>query len=303
MWFTMVGSRATALALLVGLAAGCSIRKLAVNSLADALASGGDVFATDEDPQLVREAVPFALKTYESLLVENPEHRDLLVATARGFTQYAYAFVQRDAELIEDVDIVAAVRIRERARRLMLRGRDYGLQALELDHAGLGAELRRGRLDRIAAIGADQIDALFWTGAAWGVAIAVLKNDAGLIADLPVVSAMLRRVIELDESFGLGAAHEVMVTLEASLAGGSLDEAKAHFERAVELTGGNSAATFVSYAETVAVNKQDRQQFEELLARALAIDLDAEPSLRLSNVLAQERARWLEGRIEDLFGE
>jgi len=300
----MVGRRPTALLLVLGLAlGGCSIRKMAVNSLADALASGGDVFATDEDPQLVRDAVPFALKTYESLLVENPSHEDLLVATARGFTQYAYAFIQRDAELIEDDDIGAAIRIRERARRLMLRGRDYGLRALELSHPGLGDELRRGRIEQIAEIGADEVPALFWTGAAWGVAIAVLKDDANLIADLPVVSAMLERVIDLDESFGLGAAHDVMVTLEASLAGGSLERAREHFERAVELTGGQSAATFVSYAETVAVTKQDRALFEQQLERALAIDLDAEPTLRLSNVLAQERARWLRARTDDLFWE
>jgi len=51
------------------------------------------------------------------------------------------------------------------------------------------------------------------------------------------------------------------------------------------------------------VTKQDRALFEQQLERALAIDLDAEPTLRLSNVLAQERARWLRARTDDLFWE
>ena len=46
----------------------CSVRGLAVNALADSLASTGDVFASDGDPELIRDATPFALKTIESLL-------------------------------------------------------------------------------------------------------------------------------------------------------------------------------------------------------------------------------------------
>jgi len=80
------------LACALGLA-GCSIRSLAVNSLADALAESGPVYASDSDPDLVRQALPFALKTFESLLESAPENKDLLVSTCSGFTQYAYAFV------------------------------------------------------------------------------------------------------------------------------------------------------------------------------------------------------------------
>ena len=78
-------------------ATGCSVRTMAVKSLADSLAAGGDVWASDEDPELVRDALPFALKTYESLLAEAPHHQGLLLATCAGFTQYASAFVEGEA--------------------------------------------------------------------------------------------------------------------------------------------------------------------------------------------------------------
>jgi hypothetical protein len=125
-------------ALFVALAAapGCSIKKLAVNKLGDALAGGGTTFAADDDPELIRSAVPFSLKLMESLLSESPKHKGLLFATSSGFTQYGYAFVQLDADEIESKDFAAAEVMRARAKRLYLRARNYGLRGLEVAHRG-----------------------------------------------------------------------------------------------------------------------------------------------------------------------
>lgn len=94
-----------AVAVLVALAGlgltGCSINRLVVNKVGDALASGGGAFATDDDPELIKTAAPFSLKMMESLLAESPQHRGLLLAASSGFTQYAYAFVQQDADELE----------------------------------------------------------------------------------------------------------------------------------------------------------------------------------------------------------
>jgi len=81
---------------------GCSLRQVAVNSIGDALAGGGDVYAADDDIELVGAATPFGLKTIESLLAASPEHRGMLLAAARGFTQYAYVYVQLPAEEAEE---------------------------------------------------------------------------------------------------------------------------------------------------------------------------------------------------------
>src|SRR5262245_11993020 len=97
------------------LGSGCSVRKFAVRKIGDAVASIGTTCASDDDPQLVRDAVPFSLKLIESLLAETPEHRGLLLAASRGFTQYAYAFVQEDADETEGRDLSAATQMRARA--------------------------------------------------------------------------------------------------------------------------------------------------------------------------------------------
>ncbi len=63
----------------------CSVKKMAVNSLGNALASGTSGFASDEDPELVAAAVLGALKTRERRPAESPPHRGgLLAAAPRG---------------------------------------------------------------------------------------------------------------------------------------------------------------------------------------------------------------------------
>ena len=57
--------------LATGLLAGCSMKQMAVDMVGDAMAGGGVYFA-DNDPELAYEAIPFGLKTYESLLTPRP---------------------------------------------------------------------------------------------------------------------------------------------------------------------------------------------------------------------------------------
>src|SRR5258705_7868182 len=109
------------------LISGCGIKKFAINKLGDSLAQSGTTFTSDDDPDLVAQALPFGLKLYEGLLAESPNHRGLLLAAAQGFTSYAYAFVQQDADEMQDVSLAKADALRARARRLYLRACNYGL--------------------------------------------------------------------------------------------------------------------------------------------------------------------------------
>ena len=77
----VLSSRALAALLLAAALAtpGCSLQRVATRSVANSLTSGPDVFGTDNDPELVRDALPFGLKTMESLLQTLPKHEGLLV--------------------------------------------------------------------------------------------------------------------------------------------------------------------------------------------------------------------------------
>ncbi len=287
---------------------GCSVRTVAVNGLAGALAAGGDIYASDDDPELVAAAVPFGLKTIEALLTETPMHAGLLLAATSGFTQYGYAFVQAEADFAEEKDLSRATALRARARKLYSRALRYGLRGLEVRHPGFEKGLRDDlvRDETLAATTKADVPLLYWTGAAWGAAISLSKENADLTADLGLVEALERRALALDEGFGLGAIHDFFIAFEGGrppAAGGSVDRALGHLERAIALSGGKRAAPFVSFAETVSVGTQNRADFEALLKRALAIDPDAAPELRLANTVSQRRATWLLARADELFLE
>ncbi len=292
------------LALALGLA--CSPKRYALNKLADALAATGDSVRTDDDPDLVRDAAPFSLKLYESVLAQAPRHRGLLLAAASGFTQYAYAFVQEEADEAEEADLAKARALRVRARRLYLRARGYGMRGLEVAHPGFEGALARDPA-AAAACTAQDVPLLYWTAAAWGSAIALSKDDPGRVAELPQVEALLGRALALDEGFDHGALHTLMITFVTAKPGAapaaSAAEARRHFERAVALSEGRAAGPYVALAEGVAVPVQDRKAFASLIEKALAVDPDAWPDWRLMNLVTQRRARWLAGRADALFIE
>lgn len=283
---------------------GCSFKHMAVNKLGDALAGGGTAFASDEDPELVRAAVPFSLKLMESLLKESPKHKGLLFAASSGFTQYGYAFVQQDAEVLETQDVAASLAMRQRARRLYLRARDYGLRGLEAAHPGFTNVLRTDAVAAAGLLTKRDVPQMYWTAAAWAAAVVVIKDSPELIVDLPVIEALMDRALALDESYDHGAIHSFFISYEMSRATGSGDPAarsRAHFDRAVQLTEGRHAGPFVSLAESVAIHQQNRDEFESLLHQALAIDPNAKPEWRLANVILQRRARWLLEQEDNLI--
>jgi len=287
-------------------ASGCSVRNVAVNSMADALAASGSGFGSDDDPELIGAAAPFSLKLMESILAEAPNHRGLLLAAAQGFVQYAYAFVEMGADELEDRDLRAAYAQRERARRLYLRARDYGLRGLETAHPGLRKALKADPARAVAGATAEDVPLLYWTGVAWAAAISLSKDDPFLLAELPIMEALVRRALELNEDYDNGAIHVFMISYEMSRAGMSADaaaRARRHFERAVELTGGMQASPYVTFAESASTVERNRKEFEQLLQRALKIDAAARPEWRLVNTVMQRRARWLLARTDRLFAD
>lgn len=289
-------------------ALGCSVRSYATRTLADTFAASGTGYASEDDPELVREAVPFALKTMEQILDEQPTHVGLLTALASGFTQYAYAFIVEDADEVEDVDMARSQRIRRRARRLLLRARDYGLRGLDARHPGFAAAFKGGAAadrDRlIAATTKEDVALLYWTAAAWALAVSNAKDTPEIIGQLPMVEPLIARALAVDETFDGGAIHEFYVSYDAARAesdGGGPAKARQHLDRALALGQNKKLGALVSYAEAVTVASQDKAEFTRMLEQVLAADADKDPPHRLANLVAQRRARWLLSRTADLF--
>lgn len=285
--------------------AGCSPRAYVTRQVADVVSSGGGTYGSDDDPQLVREATPFALKLSESLLTTAPRHRGLLLSLAQGFTQYAVAFVWQEA--VESDDLTVREAGRARASGFFLRARDYGLRGLEAGHPGFRRLVAEDPAGAAREAVLEDVPLLYWTGAAWSLAIAASSGDPGMIADLPRCEALLRRALELKEDYDAGAIHEFFVAFDggrSAAMGGSVERARGHFARAMELAAGRKVSPLVTFAETVSVGEQDRREFLGLLDKALGVDArELAPEYRQANLAAQRKAAWLKGRVDELFLE
>ena len=297
-------SRSSLALLAVLLCSGCSLRALAINKLGDALASGGDTYASDDDPDLIGDALPFSLKLIESLLAESPKHPPLLLGASRGFTQYSYGWVEAKAAALEEENADDATAQRARAARLYLRAKNYGLRGLDAAHPGFSNLLATDPDRAMSTLTPRDVPQLYWTAAPWALYISLSKDRPDVVADLPLIEKMIDRALALDESYDHGAIHNFLISYEPSRAGGEGDpyaRSKAHFDRAVQLSGGKLASPYLAYAQAVSVPKQDRKEFEKLLQQVLAIDLDAMPNWRVENRLAQRRAAWLLAHEETMF--
>jgi len=293
--------------------AACSLKTVALRTLADTVAEPGGVYSRDDDPELVRDALPVMLKIMEQLGDGLPDHKGIHLALVRSFTSFGAAFVEEDADHMQEQSVEKARPLYARARRLFRRAWGYGEKGLDLAVPGLGAafdlhskadKAERARL--LALVKKEDVGMLYWCGAALGSLVSVSKDDMQVVGELPKVEQLMTRALALDETFDEGAIHEFFITYDGARSaaqGGGPARARQHFERARALSKNKKVGPLVALAEAVTIDTQDKKTFVSLLEEALAFDVDSDLEHRLVNMLAQRRARWLLARTSDLFAD
>ncbi len=284
---------------------GCGlVKRKAVGMVASTLASGGDAFTRDDDPELVGAALPFGLKLYESLLDSTPNNLNLLIATCGGFTQYGFAYLETEATVLGEAqhhDEVA--HLHARALKMYLRAKGYCQRGMEVRFPGITAALLKDPAQALARAQKKDVPLLYWMAASWGSAISLGLDKPDLVIDLPTVRVLAERALALDESWNAGALHEMMISIESlpEALGGSPDRAREQFKRAVALQGGSSPGPYIALALGVDVPAQNRAEFETLIKQALAIDPEKMPKMRLVTLIEQRRGQALLDHIDTLF--
>lgn len=289
---------------LAGPLSGCA--SMASGVVADAISGSGGSLAQDDDPEFAAQAVPFGLKTMETVLEAEPDHVGLLTTLAGGYAMYGYAFLAEEADRLREDHPEQAAQLTRRARGMYARAIRYGMRGLsELADGDFEAKLRANPGPTLQALddAEEAVPLLYWTAAAWALSIASSDLDPEQIADLPLVVQLAERAIALNPDFQRGALQSMMGSIEVAQPGGDLGKAERHYQRAIALSEDTQVSPYVGYAENVLVKRQDARAFHRTLDQALKVDLSKDKNSRLANEIARRRALWLKARSGDLFLE
>ena len=128
-------------------------------------------------------------------------------------------------------------------------------------------------------------------------------NDWGALADLPKLTALFERSVELDEEYDHGGAHLYLAVLATQLPpglGGKPEKGLHHFERARELSSGQNLMVDVLMAQYYARTIFDKALHDQLLLSVQSEPAD-HPGFTLINTVAKEQAAKLLAESDEFF--
>jgi predicted anti-sigma-YlaC factor YlaD len=285
----------------------CSIDRIAINKVADMLSGEtSTVFTGEEDPELLNQALPFALKLYETLIESVPDNPRLYLSAGKAFCLYAFSAAQIPAELLPDTEYELKQAQLTRAKKLFLRARNLLFKAMDLRHPGFSVLLMEQKKDSQAMnlLDRDDLPFVYWLASAWMGAFSLDSFDMELMISHPKAIALLNRSLEWDQNYEQGGAHDILISYYGSLPkemGGNEETARSHFQSAVKIAGKRRNGPYLALAMSVCVNRQYREEFRLLCEETLNLDVNAYPENRLLNILNKKKAAWLLERIDQLF--
>src|SRR5215468_760163 len=288
---------------------GCSVlgQRSAVRLMGRIGETGMPAYLREADLGLAEPGLAASVKLTEAFLETAPDDTRLLLQAVQGLAGYTYAFVEARLEEARGHDPGQVSVHTQRAQRLYQRGLQHGLRLLSQYHPALlhATSLPLETLTlHLHQLGREDVPALLWTSFCWGGFLNLERTALETATALPLLQAMLTRLLELDETYFYGLPHLLQAVHDASFPaalGGDPAQAQYHFMRAYALSQGRLLLVPLLEAQYYAVQVQDRALFTERLQYILEAPETLFPEQALLNAVARHRAALLLRRIDELF--
>ena len=274
--------------IVIGLTSGCSsVMSSATSRLANNLSNA---MLNQNDPETVRAGTPAYLLLIDGLIEEDPRSTSKLLAGAKLYGAFASTFVKDE----------------ERARKLASKSLDFAKRALCIENKLLCSVYDKPFeifLPALAQMTVDDVPIAYAFGNSWAGWVQSNSGDWNAIADLPKITALLERIVELHEDYKEGEAHLYLGVLATQLPpslGGKPEQGRVHFERAIELSGGHNLMAKVLYARQYTRMLYKRDLHDKILNEVLTAKAEY-PGLTLANTLAKQQAKELLDSADDYF--
>jgi len=271
------------LLLVISLLSACSMDQMLVRTSMPLIDNGVKALNREPDLQLAEDSIPTNIELLEGMINIDPDNIQLHVYAAQAYYGLAYGFN-------EDNSV-------ERAKSFYQRGLNHGLTALALAGA---THIKKGSHDALEQdlknLGSDNVAALFWSASNWGKYIDLNRDDSRSLIELPRPTAMMQRVLELDETFYYGGAHiyfGVYYGSRAPTLGGDFKKSEYHFNRAREINNNKLLVVDLLQAQYLSRQKFDQKDFHQRLQSIIDAPEDLYPEVTLLNQIAKRKAKIL----------
>jgi hypothetical protein len=269
----------------------CSMDQTLVRASIPMIEGGVEALNHETDLELAEDSIPANLNMLQGMIKIDPQNTTLHTYAAQAFYGLAYGFN-------EDT-------LPERASDFYVRGMKHGIQALELNGASNLLDSTLADFNQqVSKMGKKDVPAMFWASSCLAKWIDMHRDDPVAISQLARATALMQRVIELDETFYFGGPHMYFGVYYGSRApsiGGDYDKSREHFDRARQATNGKLLIADLLQAQFLARQMLDREQFHKLLTGIVNAPDDLMPELALQNQIAKRKAGLLLKKEEEWF--
>ncbi len=253
-------------------------------------------------PDLSTAYFEYSIERNDKQIIQNPNDIDLLTKAAKNHVQYAYGFIIEKADRQVFSSYSEAINLYQKAENHFQTAEIYAKTALKVRHPEFEDWFRSNSVNH--SLEKIDVPILFWAAAAIGGKISAGRGSPMALIQLPQVKWLLEQAVILDSDWNHGTLHSALFTYYLSVPNQTtetLNKAIGHFEKALVLSNGLDCSLYVNYAENLSVKNQNKSEFVTFLDKALSVNPKQNKNLYLSNVIAQNRAKWLLEQTDELF--
>ena len=237
-----------------------------------------------QKPEWAKGGYHYYVGKIEKRLLKSPNDPVLLQKGCEALTQYTFGFIMEEADRLMTIDYNGGKELYSQANEHFNQAVQYGNKSLMLKFEKYDGWISN-QSDLTPKFTDEDVPTLFWTAAAYG-------------------GQLLETALTIDSNWNKGAIYSAMISYTMSRPDPPNKKesiAEDFFKKAVIASNGLDLGPYVTLAESVMIPTQNRNEFTNLLYKALNIDMKADPDLALANQINRNRAQWLMDNIDEFF--
>jgi len=255
------------------------------------------------NPEFAESTYRFIAEKSEKSIINSPKDDKKLLKACETLTKFSFGFTMEEADRTVMLDYKKGKILYKKAHDKFVRAVDYGERALTVKF-GNYSDWIEGKTSKTPKFTSLDLSYLFWTAGAYGGAIKSSQGDPEWIVKLPRLGKLLETALSLDSEWNKGALYSAMISYTMIRHDSPInkeDVAREYFNKAIKISRDLDLGPYVTLAESVSITTQNKNEFTNLLYKALNIDINSDPDLRLTNYINRNRAIWLLDNIDEYF--